>query len=590
MRKTSLPDTPKAPIKSLRYLFSYLAPYKLMVVLALGALLVTSSSVLGLGYALRYLVDEGISKGDTALLDRSYAVLMAVIVLLALTTFARYFFVTWIGERVVADIRRDMYGHLIAMDVTFYETRQTGELLSRLTTDTTLIQTVVGSSVSIALRNALLLLGGVIMLCVTSLQLTSYVMLIVPLVVVPIVILGKKVRILSRQTQDRIADINSHAEETIYAIQTIQAFTLEDRQQARFDEYVKDSLSIAAKRIKMRAVLTAIVITLVLGAIATVLWFGGRSVIEGTISVGELSSFVFYAMVVAGATGAISEVIGELQRAAGAVERLAELKTLHPVIASPVQPVSFPDTPVGTIAFDNVSFYYPSRPDQAALSNITLTIKRGQTVALVGSSGGGKTTVFRMLLRYYDPADGCILMENIPLSSLSLHTLRQRIAVVSQDPIIFSTSAFENIMLGNPSATKEQVMEAAKHAEIYDFLQSLPEGFDSHLGEKGIRLSGGQKQRIAIARAIIRAPDILLLDEATSALDSDNEQKVQQALEHAMQGRTTLVIAHRLATVRNADHIIVMDEGKVQAQGTHESLMRDSELYQVLARQQFREA
>jgi ATP-binding cassette, subfamily B, bacterial len=578
----------KAPLSALRYLLDYLRPYRWMVVGALLALVITSSSVLGIGYALRYLVDEGIGKRNLDFLNQSYFLLMGVIILLAFTTFARYYLVTIIGEKVVANIRNDIYRHLISLDITFYETNRIGELLSRLTTDTTLIQTVVGSSVSIALRNTLLLIGGLTMLCVTSLQLTGYVLLIVPLVVIPIIVLGKRVRRLSRATQDRVADVNAHAEETLNAIHTVQAFTLEQEQIRRFGQCIADSLSTATARIRVRAMLTALVITLVLGAIATVLWVGGKQVIAGDISVGELSSFVFYAMVVAGATGAISEVLGELQRAAGAVERLAELKAEQPRIISPQMPVELVHFPIGRIVFDHVTFRYPARPDIAALDEVSFVVEQGQTVAIVGPSGSGKTTIFRLLLRYYDPTEGRVTLEDIPIDQLDLPALRTHIAIVAQDPVIFSASAYDNIALGLPNATPEAIRAAAQQAEILEFLESLPEGMHSFLGEKGIRLSGGQKQRIAIARALLRAPDILLLDEATSALDSENERKVQDALNYVMQHRTTLVIAHRLATVRNADNIILMNHGRIDAIGTHDELMERSTLYQTLAKQQFR--
>lgn len=591
-RDSSVPNSSatlaKGSLGSLHYLRHYIAPHRLMVVCALLALLITSSSVLGLGYALRTLVDEGIAQGDRALLDRSFLLLFAVILLLAGTTYARYFLVSWIGERVVAQMRRDIYHHLLHLDACFFETHRTGELLSRITTDTTLIQAVVGSSVSVALRNILLLCGGLIMLFSTSIELTAYVLLIVPLVVTPIIIIGKKVRALSRATQDKIADLNVHAEETIYAIQTIQAFTLEERHEQQFHDHVTASLTTARARIAMRAQLTALVITLVLGAIATVLWIGGQNVLAGTMSAGELSSFVFYAVVVAGSTGAISEVIGDMQRAAGAVERLAEIKQTESTLLHTIPPVPLPDAPLGTLRFEDVQFFYPSRPDIPALNHISFTVERGETVAIVGASGSGKSTLFRMLLRYYDPASGKILCNDTPLHHYDIGALRQRMAVVSQDPMIFSASARENIALGTPHATMDAIRQAAHDAEILEFIEQLPQGFESYLGEKGIRLSGGQKQRISIARAIIRAPDLLLLDEATSALDSENERKVQEALTRVMQGRTTLVIAHRLATVRNADKILVMHDGAIDAVGTHDELFASHELYHTLAQQQFK--
>lgn len=577
----------KAPLGSLRYLRGYLRPYTGLIILACIALITSSGAVLGLGYGLRYLVDQGISQHNMGMLNRAYGVLFGVILLLAIMTFLRYFLVTWIGERVVADIRRDMYSHLLSLDITFYETHRTGELLSRLTTDTTLIQTVVGSSVSIAMRNTLLLTGGLIMLCVTSLQLTAYVLLIVPLVVLPIIVLGKKVRRLSRETQDKVADLNAHAEESVYAIATIQALTLENRQQQRFSELLKEMLATSARRIRMRSLLTAIVITLVLGAISTVLWFGGKQVIAGTITPGELSSFVFYAVLVAGSTGAISEVIGDLQRAAGAVERLASLKSHSSALRAKEPETQITQWPDGDIYFDHVSFAYPSRRDQWALHDVSFTISKGKTVAIVGPSGSGKTTIFRLLLRYYDPASGTLRIGNTPLPHLPLSLLRRHIGIVPQDPVIFSASAYDNILIGYPEASEAQVREAAQMAEILPFLDSLPQGMDSHLGEKGIRLSGGQRQRLAIARSLLRSPDILLLDEATSALDSENERKVQQALEQVMQNRTTLIIAHRLSTVKQADQILLINNGEIEAVGTHDALFAQSSLYERLAKQQF---
>jgi ATP-binding cassette subfamily B protein len=595
MRKKTQPNEreksghDKAAIGSLRYLSRYLKSYRLQIVVAFIALVFTSFSLLGLGYALRYLIDEGIGKGNLELLNNSYLLLMAVILLLAFATFVRYFMVTYIGEKVVADIRTDIFSHLLTLDVSFYETNRTGELLSRLTTDTTLIQSVVGSAVSVALRNSLLLIGGLVMLCVTSIELTSYVLMIVPAVVVPIILLGKKVRRLSKQTQEKIADLNAHSEETISAMATVQAFTLEKAQMQVFGSLIDETLQTAKKRITMRSILTAIVITLVLGAVATVLWIGGVKVIDNELSIGSLSSFVFYAMIVAGATGAISEVVGELQRAAGAVERLSKLKAEITKVKSPANPVILNNQNIGDISFNNVCFSYPSRHDVKAMSDVSFTVKNGETVAIVGPSGSGKTTIFKLLLRYYDAKSGKITIQNHNLSAIDLHDLRSNIGLVSQEPMIFSTTAYNNIALGVEGASEDAVRAAASQAEILDFLETLPQGLNSHLGEKGIRLSGGQKQRIAIARAIIRQPNILLLDEATSALDSENERKVQLALENIMQGRTTLVIAHRLATVRGADKIILLNNGRIEAIGTHEELMLGSSLYMTLARQQFRD-
>ena len=577
----------KAKISSLRNIQLYLKPYFPQAILATFMLMLTSGAVLGMGQGLRFLVDEGIGKANVNLLNDAFYILLGVIALLAGATFARYYLVSWIGEKVVSDIRNDIYARLVAMDVTFFEITRTGEILSRLTTDTTLLQTVVGSSVSVALRNIILLLGGIVMLMVTSIRLTEFVLLIVPLVVVPIIVFGKKVRRLSRETQDKVADISSFAEESISSIRTIQALAVEQHEVTRFHKVVTDALNTSLVRIRARSLLTAIVISLVLGAVATVLWIGGKDVIAGNISAGELSSFVFYAMLVASSTGALSEVVGDLQRAAGATERLMELKHLKPTIIAPENPLPLPVHLKGEINFSDITFHYPSRPEHAALSNVSFTVSPGEKVALVGHSGAGKTTVFQLLLRFYDPLSGSITIDNLPIEKLDPVAWRGRIGLVPQDPVIFSASVEENIRYGKPDATDEEIIKAAKDAEAFEFIERLPQKFGSYLGEKGVRLSGGQKQRIAIARAIIRNPEILLLDEATSALDSENEQKVAKALDGLMQERTTLIIAHRLATVRNADRIIVLKDGRVEAIGTHNELLKTSEHYARLAAQQF---
>lgn len=578
----------KGKVGSLRHVFAYLRPYRARVIIALLALIVTSSTVLAFGTGLRYVVDHTFSdKSHPGLLDHSFMFLLAGVFVLAGATYARYYTVSWIGEKMIADIRRDVYARLVGMDVAFFEVSRTGDLVSRLMTDTTLLQTVIGSSISVALRNALMMLGGLAMMFFMSPSLSVYIVLMVPLVVVPIILLGREVRRLSRNTQARTADVSAHAEETISAIRTIQALALEKQEQERFQQSVGALLDTALTRIRKRALLIALVIALVLGAICVVLWLGSRHVMSGEITSGELSAFLFYAMLVASGTGAISEVVGDLQRAAGATERLMELKQLAPTITAPENPVPVPASLALPLVFEDVRFEYPARPGIAALEGVSFTIQPGETVALVGPSGAGKSTVMQLLLRFYDVPSGRILIGGTPITQFDPAEWRGRIGLVPQDPVIFSTTAFENIRFGRPEADEATIRDAARKAEALEFIEALPEGFDTYLGEKGVRLSGGQRQRLAIARALVRNPEILLLDEATSALDSENERKVQAALETLMEGRTTLVIAHRLSTVQNADRILVMDAGRIVAQGTHAELMKSSELYQKLARRQF---
>jgi len=568
-------------------LFSFLAPYKPRVLLALLALITTVGATLGLGQGLKQLIDAGFTAQNPQALDDALVFLLILAVVMAAGTFLRFFMVSWIGERVVADIRQAVFQRILSLHSAFFEVTRTGEILSRLTTDTTLLQSVVGSSASMALRNFLNLLGGVAMLFITNVKLTAIVLLVVPLVVAPIVIYGRKVRALSKESQDRVADVGAFAEETINAIHTVQAFTHEREDERRFLGEVSGAFQAAVKRIQARSILSASVILLVFGAIAVVMWIGGRDVMNGAITGGELAAFLFYATMVAFNVGIISEVMGELQRAAGATERLVELLDSESEIKAPLNPLVLPQKPVGHVRFDQVDFRYPSRPDELALKDISLDIAAGETVALVGPSGAGKTTMMQILLRFFDVERGSVSIDGVDIALADPEEVRKRMALVPQDPVIFSANAWENIRYGRPEATNEEVRKAADAAQATEFLEKLPDGFDSFLGEKGMRLSGGQRQRLSIARALLRDPSILLLDEATSALDAENERVVQAALERLMVGRTTLIIAHRLATVVNADRICVIDQGRIQAIGTHHQLMESSKLYNHLAKLQF---
>ena len=571
----------------MRALLPFLRPHAGVLAAALAALLIASGAMLVLPLGLRQIIDRGMSAGDAATVNRYFVGFLLAAVVFGVFAALRYYLVTWLGERVVADLRTAVYRRVVRMDPAFFEVTRTGEVLSRLTADTTLVQSIAGANLSFTLRSLVNLSGALVMLALTSARLMVVILVLIPLVVAPLVIVGRRVRGLSRAAQDRVADTSSLVDETLNAIQTVQAFTLENLQGERYRAAVEDSFHAANRRNRTRAVLTAAGTMLVFAGITSVLWLGARAVLAHEMSSGELGQFLVYAAIVGASAAALTEMWGEVQRGAGAMERLAELLVAAPAIAAPPVPVEFSARIAGRVSLEDVRFRYPSRPDSAALDGVTLDVQPGQTVALVGPSGAGKSTIFQLLLRFYDPAAGRVCIDGLDVRGFRPEDVRARIGLVAQETVLFGASARENIRYGRPQASAAEIEAAARAAAAHEFIGALPQGYDTFLGERGTRLSGGQRQRIAIARAILKNPPILLLDEATSSLDAESERLVQEALEPLMRGRTTLVIAHRLATVLQADRIIVLDRGRIVASGTHAELLESSPLYQRLAALQF---
>lgn len=582
---TSPNPAPKAPIGSLRALWPFVRRHSGLFMAWLLALACSSTATLSLPVAFRSMIDEGFSSGANT--DRTFGFVLLVIIVLALATAARFFFVTLLGERVVADLRSRLYAHLLGLDAGFFDRSRSGELISRLTADAELLRSVVGSSMSVALRSIVTVIGALAMLFVTSPKLAAWAMLGIPLAVLPIVVGSRRIQKVSRASQDRVADANALASEALGAVRTVQAHAREPYERQRYATAIATAVATARKRIAAQSIVTAVAMSLIFGAIILVLWSGAHDVIAGRMSAGSLGQFVLYALIGGGSVGALAEVWNELQRAAGGMGRINELLRETPQVTAPAEPVTLPERVRGEIVFDAVTFHYPQRPDSAALRDFSLRVQPGETVALVGPSGAGKSTLLSLLLRFHDPQAGRITLDGIDLRELDLDALREAIALVPQSPTLFAASAADNIRYGRLDATDAEVREAAEAAEADTFLDALPDGFASELGERGARLSGGQQQRVAIARALLKDAPVLLLDEATSALDAQSERAVQTALEHLMEGRTTLVVAHRLATVLRADRIVVIDAGRIVAEGTHAELLAQHGLYAELARLQF---
>lgn len=587
MRKETIDREKSKNMSHLRGLIPYVTRYRKYIFLALMFLVLGAATTLYFPVALRHVIDLGFAEGQSDKIDQYFWIMFAVSILMAVFTSLRYYWVSWLGQRVVTDIRQDVYARVTGMSPAFFESTRTGEILSRINTDTTLVESVVGSTFSITLRSIFMLVGSMIMMIVSSPKLAGMILLLIPVIIVPIILFGRKVRVLSKDSQDRIADSSALATETIYAIHTVQSYAQDKRENQRFTDSVLQAFHTSVKRIAAATMMSMAVVIMVLGGIIFVLWLGAQAVIEGSMTAGTLSQFLLYAIIASSTAGGLTAVWSELQRAAGALERITELLNMHSDIQSPADAHVFASKVKGDIELQDVTFAYPSRLEQAVLQDVSLNIKAGETIALVGPSGAGKTTLFQLLMRFYDPQQGAISIDGKVLTALELASLRRQMALVSQDVTIFSTNALENIRYGRPDASDEQVYQAAKAAHADVFIEDLAEKYETYLGERGVRLSGGQAQRLSIARALLTDPPILLLDEATSALDARSEKLVQQALDELMLDRTTLVIAHRLATVRKADRIVVMNEGRVVAEGSHEELIESNELYRSLAELQF---
>lgn len=583
----SVTPTPKGDIAQLARLARFLKPYRGRIAVALIALLIAASCVLALGQGLRHVIDAGFGSRDPHLLNMALAAIVGLAVLLAAATWTRFFLMMSVGERIIADLRRTVYGHLLALSPTFFDAARTGEVSSRLVNDSEQIRQVIGFGLSMFLRNGLMMIGALVMLFLTSPKLAALIVLGVPATLIPILIMGRRVRRLSRVNQDRVADVSAYIDETLHEVRTVQAYGNEPVAGARFGAATEAAYAAGVHRIRVKAWLISLVMLIGFCAVGVILWIGGHDVFDGKITAGQLSAFVFYAVVVASGAGTVSEVWGEIQRAAGATERLMELLDTKPVLDIAQPAAVLPQKTQGAIHFDDVEFAYPTRTDITALGPLSFEVRPGERVALVGPSGAGKSTVFALLLRFYDPQSGRVLIDGIDLKHCDSRELRRAIALVPQDPVIFAASVTENVRFGRPDATEQEVKQACIAAHALEFIERLPQGFATDLGERGVKLSGGQRQRISIARALLADRPILLLDEATSSLDAESERQVAQALERLARGRTTLVIAHRLATVRNADRIIVMEHGRIHAMGTHQELLRADGLYSHLARLQF---